>query len=172
MARMLFQYHPVIGYTYIPGIRARVLHRDGGFLIRVNGQGFRCNHEFQEKKSDKFRVLLFGDSFTAGDGVSNEERFGDQLERMNPGLEVFNFGLPGTGTDQQYLTYQQFASAIDYDLLILAIFVENVRRVDSHYRLYTTDQDELVAYAKPYYVLESGRLVLKNVPVPKSPFLI
>ena len=42
-----------------------------------------------------------GDSFTAADGVSNRQRYSDLLEARLPGIEVYNFGLPGTGTDQQ-----------------------------------------------------------------------
>jgi carbamoyltransferase len=50
MSRQLFEYHPVIGYRYIPGIKARVPYESGGFLIRVNSSGFRCRHEFAAAK--------------------------------------------------------------------------------------------------------------------------
>ena len=35
---------------------------------------FRSDVEFKEKKSDKRRILFFGDSNTAADGVSNNEK--------------------------------------------------------------------------------------------------
>src|ERR1035441_4062657 len=104
--RQIFQYHPVIGYHYIPALRARVLHEVGGYMVRTNATGFRSRHEFLEvKHPGAKRILLFGDSFTAGDGVSNNNRYSDLLETLVPGLEVFNYGIPGTGTDQQYLAY-------------------------------------------------------------------
>lgn len=170
--RSVTQHHPSIGYTFIPGIKARVSlpNEEAAYLVRANSQGFRCDHEFTHAKSEgKRRALLFGDSFTAGDGVSNGKRYGDLLEQTIHGLEVYNFGLPGTGTDQQYLAYQEFAPDIEHDLLILAVTVENIGRVASRFRPYVDERGETVVYAKPYYVLEDGRLVLKNVPVAKEP---
>src|SRR3972149_6968280 len=100
--RQTLEYHPVIGFRFIPGIKARIDSPEGGYLIQVNDSGFRCTHNFEKnKKPGVRRILLFGDSFTAGDGVSNDKRYGDILEKEIPDLEVFNFGLPATGTDQQ-----------------------------------------------------------------------
>ena len=45
MARNLFEYHPVLGYRFIPGLIARVSHEAGGYLVRCNQAGFRCDHE-------------------------------------------------------------------------------------------------------------------------------
>ncbi|MDH3213224.1 MAG: hypothetical protein OEM05_12130, partial [Myxococcales bacterium] len=86
MNRQLFEYHPTFAYRFIPGLKARVDHEGGGYLLRTNEQGFRCRHNFEsEKPEDVYRVLLFGDSYTAGDGVSNKDRFGDVLETMIDG---------------------------------------------------------------------------------------
>jgi len=105
MSRQLFQYPPTIGYHFVPGVRARVAHEGGGYLVRVNASGFRCDREFcRDKPAGIYRVLLFGDSCCAGDGVSNGQRYGDLLEQLLPGVEVFNHAISGTGTDQQYLT--------------------------------------------------------------------
>ena len=170
--RSVTQHHPSIGYTFIPGVKARVSlpNEEAAYLVRANAQGFRCDHEFvTEKREGTRRALLFGDSFTAGDGVSNGKRYGDLLEQLVPALEVYNFGLPGTGTDQQYLAYQEFGAKIEHDLLILAVTVENIGRVASRFRPYVDERGETVVYAKPYYVLEGGALSLKNVPVSKEP---
>jgi GDSL-like Lipase/Acylhydrolase family len=172
MWRSVTQYHATIGYTFIPGIKARVTlpREDTAYLIKVNESGFRCEHEFAtQKKSGCARALLFGDSFTAGDGVANLHRYGDQLEQLVPQLEVFNFGLPGTGTDQHYLAYQEFARELDHDLLILGVTVENITRVGARFRPYIDEHGDTVIYAKPYYVLENNGLELRNVPVAKQP---
>lgn len=172
MWRQIFEYHPIIGYRFIPGLRARIRRADGAYLIRVNDVGFRCDHDFvNEKKPGTRRVLLFGDSYTAGDGVSNGNRFGDLLEDEIPNLEVYNFGLPGTGTDQQYLAYREYADGIEHDLLIIAIFIENIRRVAAHYRYYFNENGEQVCYEKPYYELINSRMVLRNVPPSRHPIL-
>src|SRR6185295_17067690 len=172
MWRSVTQHHPRIGYTFIPCIKARVTlpQEKSCYLIKVNSSGFRCEHEFVKGKPEgTSRVLLFGDSFTAGDGVSNKQRYGDLIEQKIPNTEVYNFGLPGTGTDQHYLAYQEYATGIEHDLLILGVTVENIGRVAARFRPYLNEEGETVIYAKPYYELESGGLVLRNVPVAKEP---
>ena len=171
MTRQLFQYHPTFGYHFVPGLRARVEHEGGGYLVRANAQGFRCDRDFAPAKSaDRFRILLFGDSFTAGDGVSNKHRYGDVLEKLVPGLEVYNFGLPGTGTDQHHLVYRELAREIEHDLVLVAVQVENIRRVTVRYRPFETPAGERHYLAKPYYTLgEPGELKLHHVPVPRDP---
>ena len=67
--------------------------------MRTNAQGFRCDHDFGAPRPDGvFRVALFGDSYSAGEGVSNGHRFGDLLEKQLDDVQMLNFALPGTGT--------------------------------------------------------------------------
>ena len=170
MVRQINEYHPVIGHRYIPGIQARIPHESGGYLVQTNSSGFRCRHEFVKEKPDKtFRVLLFGDSFTAGDGVSNKYRFGDLLEERLSGLQVLNFGLSGTGTDQQYLAFDNYGSDLTYDLLLICPLVQNIKRVSSRYETVLARENGEVGFiAKPYFELDNDALVLKNTPVAKG----
>ena len=170
MVRQIHEYHERIGHRYVPNLRARIPHEAGGYLIRTNSSGFRCTHEVTKKKPEgKYRIILFGDSFTAGDAVSNQQRYGDMLEQRFPALQVLNFGLSGTGTDQQYLVFQEYAKDIDYDLLMICPLVENIRRVAARYRLVRTRGDGAKGVmAKPYFDLVDGNLVLRHVPVPKG----
>ena len=168
--RQIFEYNDVTGFRFIPNIKARIQHESGGYLLQTNSSGFRCKHNFHApKKNNINRILLFGDSFTAGDGVSDKKRYSEVLENIIEALEVFNFGLPGSGTDQQYLAHQTFAKEIDHDLLVIAVLVENIRRVASHYRYYENDKGEMLMFAKPFYELENNELVLKQCPADKKP---
>lgn len=170
MWHSLWSYHPRIGYTYTPGVRSRVPFENGGYLVRTNAAGFRSDREFvTERTPGTFRALLFGDSQTAGEGLSNGERYGDLLETMVPGLEVFNYGLSGTGTDQQYLTYLG-CGAVEHDLVVIGVNVEHIGRVANRFLEFRDAEGREVFYAKPYYELENGELVLRNVPVPKRPW--
>lgn len=170
MNRQLYEYHPTIGYRFIPGLKTREEHEGGGFLLRTNQAGYRCRHEFTTARTPgRFRVLLFGDSYTAGMGVSDKARYGDVLEELVPGVEVYNFGLPGSGTDQQYLIYREDAAGLEHDLVVIGAMVENIRRVASRYRPYLTLEGEETVLAKPYYTLGAdGSLSLHHVPVPKG----
>ena len=168
--RQIYEYHPTIGFRFVPGLKARVPHEGGGYLVRTNDTGFRSDFEFKsERKGSTRRILLFGDSFTAGEGVSNGQRFSDVLEKLVPDLEVYNYGLPATGLDQHYLIYQEYAQDVVHDLLVIAVFVENVRRVGSRFRHFLNEDGERVLYAKPYYALEGSQLRLRGVPPPKLP---
>lgn len=171
MSRDLFQYHPVIGYQFIPGVRARIPHESGGYLLQTNDAGFRSNRQFEHNKSPgKLRILLFGDSFTAGDGVSNRARYSDLVEALIPDVEVYNFGLPGSGTDQQYLVWREIAREFEHDLVVLAVQVENIRRVVSRYRVFQSRTGEEQLLPKPYFVRNTdGSLALHAVPVPVQP---
>lgn len=170
MSRDLYQYHSVIGYHFIPGIKARIPHESGGYLLQTNAVGFRSDRPFQRMKAaGKFRILVFGDSFTAGDGVSNKYRYSDVLESLLPDIEVYNFGLPGSGTDQQYLVWREIAHEFEHDLVVLAVQVENIRRVVARYRVSLSKEGREQLLAKPYFVRErAGSLVLRGVPVPEQ----
>lgn len=170
MSRPYLEYHPVFAHRFVPGIRARVPSEAGGYFVRANGLGFRSEREFARERTPGLqRVLAFGDSFTAGDGVSNSQRYTDVLEGLLDGVEVYNFGLPGTGPDQHYLAYREYAADMDCDLLLLAPLAENIRRVVAHHRIFL-DGGEGACYAKPYYELGPGDdLILRNVPPSPDP---
>lgn len=170
MTRQLFEYHPVIGYRFVPHLKARVPHESGGYLVQANELGFRASRAFTpERTAGHRRVLVFGDSFTAGDGVSNGRRYTEALEAKLPALEVYNFGLSGTGTDQQYLAWREFAQGIAHDAVVIAVLVENIRRITSRYRRYADLAGRELVYGKPYYTLEGGELTLHHVPPPRNP---
>lgn len=168
--RQIFEYHPVLGYRYVPNIKVRVPHEGGGYLIQVNGTGFRSDRPFiKERTPGSPRVLIFGDSYTAGDAVANHQRFTDLLEKKIS-AEIYNFGLSSSGTDQQYLAWREYAQEIEHDLVVIAVFVENVRRVVSRYRPHYDELGIRRIYAKPYYTLDQGKLKLHHVPPRREPF--
>lgn len=165
MSRQTTQYDPVFGYRFIPGLKARVPHETGGFLLATNEAGFRSDRAFEAScPPGHRRVLVFGDSMTAGDGVANAQRWTDLIEASCVGLEVFNFGLSGSGTDQQYLIWRECAGGIEHDLVILPVFVENIRRIQARYRTYLDENGQRVVYAKPYFELRGDTLELRHVP--------
>jgi hypothetical protein len=168
--RQILKYDSTIGYRFIPNLKVRVPHESGGYLLQSNNTGFRSSYNFIDVKTPNYkRILLFGDSFTAGDGVSNKNRYSEFIENDLNLVQVYNYGLPGTGTDQQYLAYQKFTKNVDHDILIIAVLVENIRRVSARYRLYLDESGKEVAYEKPYYKLHNGELFLNQEPLNKKP---
>jgi len=104
--------------------------------------------------------------------VRATDRYGDVLERILPGVEVFNFALGATGTDQQYLTFRHYAAHLEHDLIVVGVWVENILRNVSRYRTYFMPDRERTILAKPYFTFgDEGDLSLHHVPVPKHPVL-
>ena len=69
--RMLVRYHPIIGHIYVPNLRARIPNETGGYLVSTNSHGFRSDIEYRPEKGNQPRILMFGDSYTAGDNCAN-----------------------------------------------------------------------------------------------------
>jgi lysophospholipase L1-like esterase len=166
--RRLMQYDPVLGYRFAPGLKLRIPHEGGGYLVKTNRDGFRCDHQVTHGRNRAHRVLIFGDSYTAGDGISNGKRYADVLEDQLPDTEVLNFGLSGSGTDQQYLIFQQYAGKIEYDAVVISVLVENIQRNVVKERGWADRGGEAIRVPKPWFELSPGDgLTLKGVPVPQ-----
>jgi hypothetical protein len=140
----------------------------------VNSAGIRSSREYSlEKPPGTQRLLVFGDSYAAGQFVSNEHRFSELLERRNPGLEVLNFGLEGTGTDQQLLMYEHVGLRYEHDAVMLLPFLQNIRRNLVQARpAVDPETGRHILLPKPRFELVGDRLELRNVPVPdeRRPF--
>lgn len=168
MTRTLMRYDPNVGMLYTPNLKMRVAGEKGGYLVRTNAAGFRSEREFiPERTPQKFRAVLFGDSQTAGDGVPNKQRFSDLLEQNIADLEVYNYGISGTGTDQHLLAFDKHCN-VEHDLVIIALYVENIRRI-SRRVIGFQDENGIKQYRpKPYFELLNGNLEIRNIPVPKK----
>lgn len=57
----------------------------------------------EQKNNNKKSVVLFGCSFTYGDGLSEEETFSHQLFENTNGYDIYNFGISGGGV--QHMLY-------------------------------------------------------------------
>lgn len=86
----------------------------------TNSLGARSEREFERKvPPGKFRILTFGDSYTAGEQVPQWETWTRKLETRSESLEVINFGSSGYGMGQSYRVYLRMREKLDYDLVII-----------------------------------------------------
>lgn len=167
-AKPYVQHHSRVGYSYIPNTKMILPQPGGGsYHICINSQGIRSDKEYSTRKRDGiYRILVFGDSFAAGQYVNNQDRFSEILERRNPGLEVINLGLEGTGTDQQLLIFEERCKTFEFDMVLLFPFLQNIKRNVVDYR---ESIDPLtrkrVLIPKPRFELINGELILRNVPI-------
>ena len=170
--RHLYAPHEKVGWWGIPNLETLIVPESGTiealWTFRTNSMGMRSDRDYPRKLPEgRHRIVVLGDSFTAGDTVMNRDRFSDLLERSYPNLDVMNFGLDGSGTDQQLLIYDAFAKYFESDAYIFAPFWNNIARnlVD---RFIFRAGSRVGARAKPYFTLEGETLVLHNVPVPEK----
>lgn len=163
--------HPEFGFWFVPNQYAQVPHPDRGqYIIQTNSLGIRSNREYtHEKPASRYRILIFGDSLTAADGVCNSERFSDVLESLDSRLEVINFGLPASGVDQQLLIFERMAQKFEFDMLLLCPYVGDIQRNVMRYRaVVDRNSGEVVFIPKPYFTLEGDELVSHHLPVPEE----
>lgn len=166
------RHHPVRGWTLAPNLKNLPVF--SGKSLSSNSRGLRGSREYAERRqlatptdtAQPLRIALFGDSFTFGEDVSDDETFGAQLERLlgasGSPVEVLNFGVHGYGHDQMLLYLRETLPLYHPDVVLLG-YVS-----DDSLRNLTTFRD----YAKPRFRLRSGELHLEGVPVPPPEALI
>ena len=155
-------YHAERGFALTPNAATRFWGPEFDTMIRINGAGFRMDHDVEpERTAGRRRMIVVGDSFTFGHGVDVDDRFGELLERELGALEVLNLGVPGTGTGQQYLFLRDEGFRYSPDVVVLCYLTENITRVASDVKSTTEG-----LRPKPKFVLENDELILTNVPVP------
>jgi hypothetical protein len=133
-----------------------------GIYLRTNSQGFRNNHDFEIAVPDgKYRIVCSGDSFTLGYGVDNDHTWCQLLATFDPRLETLNMGQGGYGVDQMYLWYKRDGAKFEHEVHLLAFITSDFNRMQS---------DTFLHYGKPLINIENGKLVVKNVPVPRRPY--
>ncbi len=107
-----------------PNIQVLATTSDFSIIYKINSQGLRDKEYDLTKPKDKTRILVFGDSFTYGEGVEYGERFSDIIEKSFPNLEVINFGVPGYGLDQILVKFA--AEGLKYSPDYTIIFINRL----------------------------------------------
>jgi len=154
---LTYRYDPDLGWFPIANSK-KIYAGNQTIHIEHNGQGFR---DIEHKFDSRPRIIFIGDSFVWGYDVEQAERFTDKLRGELPGWSIYNLGVSGYGTDQEYLLLKQ-----QYDIYWPRIV----------FLLFCTDNDDADngrnvrygVYYKPYFTVEGELLSLRGVPVPKS----
>jgi len=99
--------------------------RETKYVFSTNSKGLRDDEYLYEKGPHK-RVIILGDSFTAG-RVASKNTFPEVLETLlrsyDDRFQVINAGNDGWGTDNEYLFYENEGYKYEPDLVILAFFL-------------------------------------------------
>lgn len=123
--------HPRYGFIHRPDFRQTVVRpwveTSYVWRVEINSTGFR-GPEQDISDTNALRILLLGDSFTFGYGVEYEETFGallkQRLEEAGVQALVFNSGVTGWGSAQQFLYASDQLDVLKPDIIIVT-FCEN-----------------------------------------------
>ena len=155
----LYQYDNYLGWMPIPNITATISNSTQQREYKHNSLGFRdIEHDYNNKT--KKRIMFIGDSFCYGYGVSQNEVFTELLRNKLLDFELFNCGVSGYGSDQEYLLLEKYYTIIKPDIIFL-LFCDNDM-------LDNTLNNNYNGYYKPYIIKQQDNLILKGTPVPKS----
>lgn len=147
-----YRYDASLGWRNIPNWEATTRLRQ----LQINSKGLRDREYAYKKPTGVRRILVLGDSFAWGYGVSDEEIFTEQLEQRLEQWQVLNTGVSGWGTDQEYLFLKDEGVKYLSDVVVLAFFLFNDPENNTHSVQY--------GLSKPLFL--NTELELTNVPVP------
>lgn len=122
--------------------------------VRHDADGFRAPEPAPDAAATE-RILVLGDSYVWGWGVSQGELFTDHLQRaLGPRVAVVNRGLDAYGTAQELLLLEDELRRRRYAKVVLLLFINDFEdNVDGKEH-------------RPRFALRDGRPVPVNLPLP------
>lgn len=142
-------------YTFVPQKTTSWKTKEFTEISSINKYGIRGSPDLKEQKpDDSYRILLSGDSFTFGHGLTDEQTIPSVLETiMNnsaPGhrTEVLNSGVQGYSPDQIYRLLLRDIPRFNPDVVVVDYVPFNIENMISRegqfYRasLYDISSDE------------------------------
>jgi hypothetical protein len=119
-----------------------------GHEVVNNRYGFREREFATPKPPGVFRVMVLGDSFTWGAGLSVEQRYTNLLEAMlkerypGAGIEVLNFGTPGGPTVRERDILRALKDVVQPDLVVVGFCLNDTQPRSQHYSIEMERFDE------------------------------
>jgi len=109
---------PLDAYRLAPG-------RDYGAGLHGNSLGYPGAEFRRAKRPGIFRIAALGDSFAVGAAVPFADNYLTLLETIQPGIEVYNFGVSGAGPREYHAILRTQALNFQPDLVLVSLFVGN-----------------------------------------------
>ena len=123
---------------------------------KINKQGYRSNFDFN-KDYFHFRkkIMLLGESFLFGVYLDYSNTLVGQLELLTPKVQYLNFGIPGYGIDQMFMTFRKYYEQINPDIIVLIYIDDDIPRILESYRF-------VEGLNKPSYKINSEGFEYRN----------
>jgi lysophospholipase L1-like esterase len=149
------EYHPVVGWVHKPNLSFNAELEQSSF---TTGEfGVRMN-QAKILPVPRGAILAVGNSFTEGAEVGDSGTWPASLERVLGEL-VINAGIGGWAADQIILRAEELMSELSPKTLIVSLLYADVTW--TLFRVHGGGP-------KPYFLVENGRLIPMNIPVPRT----
>lgn len=143
-----------LGWFPVPNDRAT----GNGPSFANNSMGLRGG-EFQQ--TGKVGIMFLGDSFVWGHSIpAVEERFTEKIQARHPEWNIYNVGVVGYGTDQEFLLLQRVFDRLKPRIVFLVFCTENDHENNSASFCFSC--------YKPHFTTHTAGLQLHGIPVPCS----
>jgi hypothetical protein len=166
---------PVLGWKQVPDfehVRTGWLDYAADFsnTVRPNSLGFNDVERDPDKAPGTLRIALLGSSMIEAAQVPFEQTAGQVLERelQSRGLgaepsprsvEVLNFGVPGFGTGQILLVFEEYAARFDPDYVFIYVSAHTFHlTVEALQKENFTGAKGRLLQTRPLFRLEGGEL--------------
>ncbi len=154
---LIYRYDSILGW--FPIENSKKSHKGSRFIdVEHNSRGFRDDEHLV---STSPRIVFLGDSFVWGYDVDKSERFTEKLNTALPHWSIYNLGVSGYGTDQEYLLLQQHYNFYKPNIVFLIFCIDNDEGDNTRNKRHG-------GYYKPYFLINGKDLELRGTPVPKS----
>ncbi|MBM4268390.1 MAG: SGNH/GDSL hydrolase family protein [Deltaproteobacteria bacterium] len=147
-----------IGYVLRPGSKVRHHVKQFDVEYRVDEDGSR---HVPGSERGRPRVLVFGDSWTFGHGVTDDETYAARLQEHWPDVAVRNFGTMGYGTAHTLLLLERLLAASEGDVDLVLYGWTPIHLGRSYLR--ASNLAVTASKRAPRLEIENGRLVSKGL---------
>ena len=123
--------HGDFGWRLTPNRQTRLRWEHYDYTVKANSLGFPGAEYPADRPPGTLRILTIGDAFTSAEGVDTDDAWPRLLERElrrkmpHRDVQVLNFAITGYGPDQYAAVVKAFVPALNPDLLIVEMFVND-----------------------------------------------
>jgi lysophospholipase L1-like esterase len=162
----VFAHDPELGWVLRPHLEAEASNLEFAYTIRTDALGMRTAGSEPRRQSTGPRLLVVGDSFAFGWGVSDDEmvssRLQDELRTRGLPVSVLTAGVPGYSTDQEYLLWKRLDAQVD-PAVVIVLMSSNDPPADNA----SAVSMGVATYSKPRFAVSNeGALAVGGTPVP------
>jgi hypothetical protein len=149
----IFAYDATLGWK----LKSNLVDARKPYRVDTDVHGFRILPG-DPRANDRYDVILLGDSFAFGSGAEVGDTLFGLMRHAHPDWAIADTGVPGYGTDQEYLMLERYAPMLKPGgTVVLLTYINDFEDV----RLHGIEVAE-----RPWFDFDSGQL---RIHTPHSP---